>query len=102
MGAHAAAHRRMPPMLDIAFAKLMRGGTEKMLTDQGRLGVHQCHHVLQLIAEAIRTTGLIKARAPPEAKSCFAFLPIGKIESDLHRTARIQTGTRFSGKSRPL
>jgi hypothetical protein len=36
------------------------------------------------------------AATGPEAKSCFAFLPIGKIESDLHRTARIQTGTRFS------
>jgi hypothetical protein len=53
-------------MLDIAFAKLMRGGAEKMLADQGRLGVHQCHHVLQLIAEAIRAAGLIKAGAPPE------------------------------------
>ena len=66
MGAHAAAHWRVPPMLHIAFAKLMRGGAEKMLADQGRLRVHQCHHVLQLIAEAIRTAGLIKAGATPE------------------------------------
>src|SRR6266513_586510 len=67
MGTHAAAHRRMPPMLYIAFAKLMRRGAEKMLADQGRLGVYQRHHVLQLIAEAIRTAGLIKAGTSPEA-----------------------------------
>ena len=66
MRAHAAARRRMPPMLHIAFAELMRGGAEQMLAGQGRLGVHQRHHILQLIAEAIRTAGLIKAGAPPE------------------------------------
>ena len=42
------------------------------------------------------------AATGPEPKTGFAFLSIGKIESDLHRTARIQTGARFSGKSRPL
>src|SRR5438094_7014905 len=168
MCAHAAVHRRVPPMLDIAFAKLMRGSAEKMLAGQGWHGVDQRHHILQLIAEAIGTAGLIKPGAPPEpaakglvqqpavgycvhggiwcvdidrAKSAipkfmyagerdtagvgpaktkdqivhlghaatnpepetgYAFLAIGKIESDLHRTARIQTGARFSGKSRPL
>ena len=56
----------MPPMLDVAFAKLMRGGAEKMLAGQGRLGVDQRHHILQLIAEAVGTAGLIKAGAPPE------------------------------------
>src|SRR5437868_824593 len=40
MGAHAATHWRMPPMLDIAFTKLMLGGAEKMFADQGRLGVY--------------------------------------------------------------
>src|SRR6476661_922396 len=39
MSTYAAAHRRMPPMLHIAFAKLMCGGAEKMLADQDRLGV---------------------------------------------------------------
>src|SRR5207253_6908549 len=42
------------------------------------------------------------AATGPEPKTAFAFLSIGKIESDLHRTARIQTGARFSGKSRSL
>ena len=37
-----------------------------------------------------------------ETKTGFAFLPIGKIESDLHRAARIQAGARFAGKARPL
>ena len=44
----------------------MRGGAEKMLAGQGRLGVDQRHHILQLIAEAIGAAGLIKAGAPPE------------------------------------
>src|SRR5207248_8802475 len=42
------------------------------------------------------------AATHPEPETGYAFLAIGKIESDLHRTARIQTGARFSGKSRPL
>src|SRR4029077_2356543 len=42
------------------------------------------------------------AATGPEPKTAFALLSIGMIESDLHRTARIQTGARFSGKSRPL
>ena len=42
------------------------------------------------------------AATDPEPETGFAFLPIGKIESDLHRAARIQTGARFSGESRPL
>ena len=44
----------------------MRGGAEKMLAGQGRLGMDQRHHILQLIAESIGTAGLIKAGAPPE------------------------------------
>ena len=66
MGAHAAARRRMPPMLHVAFAELMRGGAQQMLAGEGRLGMHQRHHILQLIAETEGAAGLIKPRAPPQ------------------------------------
>ena len=54
-------------MLHIAFAELMRGSAEQMLAGEGRLGVHQRHHVLQLVAESVGTAGLIKPRAAPES-----------------------------------
>jgi len=40
-------------MLHIAFAELMRGGAQQMFAGQGRFGVHQRHHVLQLVAESV-------------------------------------------------
>ena len=66
MRAHAAAGRRMPPMLHVAFAELMRGGAQQMLAGEGRLGMHQRHHVLQLVAESVGAAGLIKSRPAPE------------------------------------
>ena len=53
----------MPPMLHVAFAELMRRGAQKMLAGEGRLGMHQRHHILQLVAEAKRSAGLIKPGA---------------------------------------
>ena len=41
-------------------------------------------------------------RPTPRRKTDLAFLAVGKIESDLHRTARIQPRARFSGQPRPL
>src|SRR6476469_2165099 len=66
MGADAATGRRMPPMLDITFTKLVGGGAKQMFTGDGRLGVHECHHILQLIAKTVGASGLIKSRPPPE------------------------------------
>ena len=66
MRAHAAARRGMPPMLHIAFAELMRGGAQQMLAGEGRFGMHQRHHVLQLVAESVGAAGLIKPGAAPE------------------------------------
>jgi len=43
----------MPPMLHIAFAELMRGGAEQMLASEGWFGMHQRHHVLQLVTESV-------------------------------------------------
>jgi hypothetical protein len=53
-------------MLHIAFAELMRGGAEQMLAGEGRFGMHQRHHVLQLVAESIGAAGLIKPGPAPE------------------------------------
>ena len=54
-------------MLHITFAELMRRGAQEMLAGEGGLGMHQRHHVLQLIAEAEGATGLVKAGAGPQA-----------------------------------
>jgi hypothetical protein len=51
MGAHAAALGRVPPMLDVPFAKLLRGGSQQMLAEQVRLAEGECHCVLQLVSE---------------------------------------------------
>ena len=67
MRAHAAAGGRMPPMLHVAFAELMRGGAQEMLAGEGRLGMHQRHHILQLVAEAERSAGLVEPGASPQA-----------------------------------
>ena len=53
-------------MLHVAFAELTRGSAQQMLAGQGWLGMHQRHHILQLIAESIRAAGLIKPCAAPE------------------------------------
>jgi len=63
MSADAAASRRVPPMLDIAFAELMGGGAQEMRAGEGRLGMEQGHHILQLVAEAEGAAGLIEAAA---------------------------------------
>ena len=49
--AHAAIGCGMPPMLDIAFAELMRRTAQQVLPHQCGSGMDQRHRVLQLIAE---------------------------------------------------
>ena len=53
-------------MLHIPFAELMRGGAQQMLAREGRFGMHQRHHVLQLVAESVGPAGLIKPGAAPQ------------------------------------
>ena len=67
MSAHAASDRRMPPMLNVSFDKLMGGGSQQMLAHQMRLGMDQGHDVLQLIAEPERAARLVITATSPEA-----------------------------------
>ena len=53
-------------MLDIAFHELPRGCAQDVVArDVGR-GVRESHDILQLVAEAVRTTRLIKGGAAPD------------------------------------
>ena len=54
-------------MLHVAFAELMRRGAQEMLAGEGGLGMHQRHHILQLVAEAEGSAGLIEPGASPQA-----------------------------------
>ena len=67
MRSHAASDRRMPPVLHVPFAKLAGGGAQQVLAEQLRLGMHQGHRVLQLVAEAECAARLIKSGAGPHA-----------------------------------
>ena len=42
----------MPPMLNVALHELPRRGPQQVLPGERRLGMHQGHHILQLVAEA--------------------------------------------------
>ncbi len=65
--AHAAARGRMPPVLHVAFHELAAGAAQQVLAHERGLGVHQRHHVLQLVAEAERASRLVVAAARPQA-----------------------------------
>ena len=66
--ADAAAGRRMPPMLHVAFLELLRGRCRMhMLARTCGMAVHQRHHILQLVAESERSARLIERRASPDA-----------------------------------
>ena len=67
MRAHAAARGRMPPVLHVAFAELMRRAAQQVLAGEARLGMDQRHDVLQLVAEAESAARLVMAAARPKA-----------------------------------
>jgi len=50
----------MPPVLHVAFRELATRRSKNMFTSYLRLCIYQRHHILQLIAETISTTGLVK------------------------------------------
>src|SRR5213592_1674972 len=57
----------MPPVLDIAFHELSRSRAQDVVPCEVGCGVHEGHHVLQLVAEAVSAARLIKGRATPAA-----------------------------------
>ena len=65
--AHAAARRRVPPVLHVALDELAAGAAQQVLAQELGLGVHQRHPVLQLVAEAECAAGLVVAAAGPHA-----------------------------------
>src|SRR5262249_56590476 len=66
----------MPPVLDVAFRKLSRGRAIELLARDVAGRHRQRHHILELIAKAVRSTRLIEARASPDpAAECLAHPP---------------------------
>ena len=59
-GPHAPAGRRMPPVLDVALNELPCGGPQQLRACDVSLRHRERHHVLELIAKAIRAARLIK------------------------------------------
>src|ERR1019366_1749526 len=59
----------MPPVLHVAFDELARCRAQQMLANQRRLGMHERHHVLQLIAKAEGAARLIERGATPQARA---------------------------------
>src|SRR5947208_14458430 len=55
----------MPPWLDIAVDEWSRARAQDVVPCEIGRGVHEGHHVLQLVAEAVTAARLIKGRAAP-------------------------------------
>src|SRR5260370_33770035 len=66
-GADAGARLWMPPVLDIAFHELPCGRAQNVVASQVWRGVHEGHHVQQLITAPVCATRLIKRRAAPDS-----------------------------------
>src|SRR6266496_5155283 len=57
----------MPPMLHVAFFELVAAGEKDLFAGDGRAAIDERHHVLQLIAEAKCSSGLMEGRTRPDA-----------------------------------
>ena len=68
---HARAHARtglgMPPVLHVALDELPRGRAQDVFARELRCGMHERHHILELVAESEGTARLVKGRASPDA-----------------------------------
>ena len=58
---------RVPPVLHVALHELAARGPEQVLPGRLRAGHRKGHHVLELVAEAIGSPGLIEGRPRPYA-----------------------------------
>src|SRR4029453_498125 len=66
-GADAGTGFWKPPMLDVAFDKLSRGGAQNVFACDLRRSMYQGHDILKLVAKSVGTAGLIQSRAAPDA-----------------------------------
>jgi hypothetical protein len=82
--ANALSRRRKPPMLHVAGHELARRRAHQMLPRQRRLRHYQRHHVLDLIAKAVRATRLVEGRSSPYAARQ-RLIQQPSIEHDVHR-----------------
>ncbi len=64
---NSLAARLVPPVLDVPFAELPRGGVQEVMARKSRCRKQQCEHVLELVAETKRAAGLVKGRPAPHA-----------------------------------
>ena len=65
-GADAGTGRRVPPVLHVPFLELPRGRAQDLSPRLVGGTGDQGHHVLELVAEAVGATGLVKRRPPPD------------------------------------
>ena len=74
-------------MLDVAFGKLSACGTNQVLASDRGLRRGQRHYVLQLIAKAISTAGLVEGRAGPNAAGQ-SLIQEPAVQHDVERSVR--------------
>ena len=84
LGPHALAARFVPPVLDVAFDELSRGGMDDVVAREVRSRQHQREDILQLVAEAERAARLIERRSSPDAaREGLIEEPV--VEQQIHR-----------------
>ena len=71
-------------MLHVAFDELPRGGAQEMLARDLRLRHAQRHHVLKLIAKAVRAARLVEGRPRPHAAG-ERLVEQPAVEQNVHR-----------------
>ncbi len=77
----------MPPVLHVAFLKLMTAGKQNLFASNRGTAIDQGHHVLQLIAKPKRTARLIESRARPNAARQ-GLVKQPAVEHRIHRRVR--------------
>src|SRR5208282_3098163 len=84
-GADSLSRGRKPPMLHVASDKLARRRADQLLPRRRGLRHRQRHHVLELIAKAVRAARLVEGRSSPDA-ACQGLIQQPSIEHEVHRT----------------
>ncbi len=92
----------MPPVLDVAFDELMRCRAEEVLAGELALRDDQRDHVLELIAESVRATGLVERGSRPQAAGQ-RLIDEPAVQHDVQRAIRgLHLDGRLDVVPRPL